>query len=128
MGRLDSDSWAMASLVITLGSLMAVEVFGIEGGLEAPRPSPGLEVDECIHHSPAELVKARPAADHSLLLQRAWRKAQIGCCFGVGEVARGWPGLSRVRRVIARCRAHSVGCRARFAVQWGVEIETASGW
>src|SRR5690606_15261628 len=87
------DSLAEVSLIITLRSRVAVDVLGIEGGLEAALTSPGVEIGKRIHHPPAELMKARPAADHPLLLQRARRQPQEVRCFAVGEIARGRAGL-----------------------------------
>src|SRR6185312_8670221 len=46
-------------------------VVGVIGRLEAARIGPGLKIGDGIHHAPAELAKARAAADHALLLQRA---------------------------------------------------------
>ncbi|MOA48439.1 hypothetical protein D3C78_1711810 [compost metagenome] len=107
------------------GSLVAVDVLGIEGGLKAARIGPRLEVGQGVHHSPAELVKARPAADHPLLLQSARRKAQESCCFVIGEITRGRGGLRHLRCVIARSRVHGVRRGTSLAMHRGVEVDEA---
>ena len=44
--------------------------------------------------APAELAKARAAADHALLFQRARRQAQVFGGFVVGQIALGLRGSS----------------------------------
>src|SRR5690606_7208345 len=80
-----------------------IKVFRIRRHGVAAAIGPSVQVGDGVEHAPAELAKARPAAQHALLFQRARRQTQVVGRFAIGQVARrcrrrgGKPGRGRGR-------------------------------